>query len=291
MFGPQAQELLQHRVVDRPGAVEELHDQGTAGIGVQGEREERDHIGIVGGDRGAAIGVDRVGVDVVLREAGQLVRGHRDAADVVADVLAELLVDDQLAIAQLSQSRPGRLVLVHPCPAEVAKGQAQDPSRSVVQTSGVGCGEDLEEVAVQAQVGRELVALLLGGLGLRAQGLLRVDLTDQGRSGHRVVQGDRHLVPVGQQPNGVRGRRVLDGPDQSMRPRQLGPTSFAQPVTPAIGRAGHGQRRQCGSHHRSTITVPRGRGWHRGQKYDERFMNASRLMRVPQRRQGRPSRP
>jgi hypothetical protein len=34
-----------------------------------------------------------------------------------------------------------------------------------------------------------------------------------------------------------------------------------------------------------------GRGWHRGQEYDERFMNASRRMRVPHREQGLPSRP
>ena len=34
-----------------------------------------------------------------------------------------------------------------------------------------------------------------------------------------------------------------------------------------------------------------GRGWHRGQEYDERFMKASRRMRVPHRGQGRPSRP
>ena len=97
-------------------------------------------------------------------------------------------------------------------------------------------------------------------LSLRAQGLLRVDLADQRRRGHGIVQGDRHLVPVAQQPAGVRGRRVLDGFDQSTRRRQLGPAAFAQPVAPAIGRVGHGQRRRSGVHHRRTITVPLGRG-------------------------------
>ena len=34
-----------------------------------------------------------------------------------------------------------------------------------------------------------------------------------------------------------------------------------------------------------------GRGWHRGQEYEERFMNASRRIGAPQRRHGSPSRP
>ena len=37
--------------------------------------------------------------------------------------------------------------------------------------------------------------------------------------------------------------------------------------------------------------VARGRGWQCGQEYDERFMNASRRIGVPQRRHGRPSCP
>jgi len=166
MFGPRAQQLLQHPVVQRPGTVEKLHDQGAPCPCVQGECHERDHIGIVRGDRGAAISVERVRVDVVLRQAGQLVRGHRDAADVVADVLAELLVEEKLTVGQLSKPRPRRLVLVHPGPAEVTQGQTQDPGRRVIQPCGVGRGEDLEEVAIQAEVGRELVAFLLGRLRL-----------------------------------------------------------------------------------------------------------------------------
>ena len=47
----------------------------------------------------------------------------------------------------------------------------------------------------------------------------------------------------------------------------------------APGRRGAGQPRGR----------PRGRGWQRGQEKDERFMNASRRIGVPQRRHGRPS--
>jgi hypothetical protein len=35
----------------------------------------------------------------------------------------------------------------------------------------------------------------------------------------------------------------------------------------------------------------RGAGWQTGQKYDERFMNATRRMGVPHRSHGSPSRP
>ena len=43
----------------------------------------------------------------------------------------------------------------------------------------------------------------------------------------------------------------------------------------------------CWAHQRAR----RGRGWQRGQVYDERFMNASRRIGVPHRGQGSPSCP
>lgn len=55
-------------------------------------------------------------------------------------------------------------------------------------------------------------------------------------------------------------------------------------------RMGEGQSGVCV---RTTGTVRRrrGAGWQRGQKNDERFMNATRLMGVPHRSQGSSARP
>lgn len=40
-----------------------------------------------------------------------------------------------------------------------------------------------------------------------------------------------------------------------------------------------------------SLVTRRGRGWHRGQLYDDRFMNGSRRIGAPHRWQGSPSRP
>lgn len=55
-----------------------------------------------------------------------------------------------------------------------------------------------------------------------------------------------------------------------------GPRAAATSAGAAAGRY------QCGR---------RGRGWQRGQEYDDRFMNASRRTGAPQRRHGMPSCP
>ena len=44
-------------------------------------------------------------------------------------------------------------------------------------------------------------------------------------------------------------------------------------------------------HPRTGVLRARGTGWQRGQKYDERFMNSTRRIGVPQRSHGSPSRP
>lgn len=53
---------------------------------------------------------------------------------------------------------------------------------------------------------------------------------------------------------------------------------FKSPTKQAAGQRGAGR-------------TARGLRWHRGQKKEDRFMNATRRIGVPQRPQGRPSRP
>ena len=60
------------------------------------------------------------------------------------------------------------------------------------------------------------------------------------------------------------------------------PVAEVSSAMAAMERAGHVVRNRA---------VGRQSGWHRGHRYDDRFMNASRTIGVPHRGQGCPARP
>ena len=99
---------MQHRVVVRPGPVEERDGELAAGLGVGGEGAEREVVGVVGGDRDQAVVVGRVRVAVVLRQAGEPLGRERDRADVVADVRGEVLVERRSAARRSRAAGRGR---------------------------------------------------------------------------------------------------------------------------------------------------------------------------------------
>ncbi len=95
------EDLLEHAVVGRPGDGEELGDEVATCLRVPGEGAERHDVGVVGRHRDEPLVVDRVGVDPVLRQAGEPLGAEPDAPDVLADVLAELLAQQDGPLAQL----------------------------------------------------------------------------------------------------------------------------------------------------------------------------------------------
>ena len=251
MLPADLEELGEQRVVGRPGAVEELHPQRPARVAVTPVRRERHDVGVVGGQRDEAVLVDGVGVDPVLRHALELVGRDLDRADVVADVLAELLPDEDGPLRQLLDPGAGGVVLVDAAAVEVEQRLVQQPLRGGVQTGAVDGGEHLVEVAVEAQVGVELLDLLHRRLAARAHRLHGVDLAEQRRHRGDVADGDAHVVPPVQQVGGV-GRAVrLDARRRARAPGpgRHGPGRRATPrrrrAWAGPGGSGSPSRRRC----------------------------------------------
>ena len=115
-----------------------------------------------------------------------------------------------------------------------------------VQTGPVDRREHLVEVAVQAQVGVELLDLLHRRLAPRSDGLEGVDLAEQGRHGRDVADRDADVVPPGQRVTGV-GRRLLRRRDPAQGLVQSAGGSVGEPFLGCVD-ARQGQAAQLVGH-------------------------------------------
>ncbi len=108
-------------------------------------------------------------------------------------------------------------------------------------------------------------------------------------------QDSRHMRNLGASIRGLRRTRVRGSTGESAErpvhePAEAAFPAFRHPqiVRPATSRPPLALGLISGVGHQR---ARRGRGWQRGQVYDERFMNGSRRIGVPQRAQGSDSRP
>jgi hypothetical protein len=118
-------------------------------------------------------------VEPVLREALEPLGGHPDGALAVADVLAELLADDRHLLVDLGDPRAGRVVPVDAGAAEVRQRLVEQPGALGVERGRVEGGEHVVQLAVELQLGAELLHVLYGGLTAGADGLVGVHLAEQ----------------------------------------------------------------------------------------------------------------
>ncbi len=203
------EEPVQQRVVLRPAAVEEGDPQLAADGGVPPEGRERDDVRVVGGEGDPPVVADRVGVDPVLRQPGELLRADRHRAHVVADVLAELLPDEDGLLGQGPDPLAGRLVAVDAGAVEVEQLLLQQPRGQRVEPGRVDPGQDGVQVGVEPELGAQLLRLLHRRLGARAHGLERVHLGEERRDRPDVPEGDADGVPPLEHLGGVARRSAL----------------------------------------------------------------------------------
>ena len=144
-------------------------------------------------------------VEPVLREAVEPLGGDPDGALAVADVLAELLADDRHLLVDLGDPRAGRVVAVDAGAAEVRQRLVEQPGALGVERGRVEGGEHVVQLAVELQLGAELLHVLDRGLPARADGLVGVHLAEQRADGRGVAHADHALVPDAQRLVG-RGR-------------------------------------------------------------------------------------
>jgi hypothetical protein len=90
-----------------------------------------------------------------------------------------------------------RLVLVDTRASEGPQAALKEPGGQLVEPGRVHRGEDLVELAVQAQLGREFLDLLPGQVGALPDRLVGVHLGQQGGGRARTpsAEGDLHVVP------------------------------------------------------------------------------------------------
>ncbi len=176
-----------------------------ARLAVGTEGHERHQVGVVRGDGDQAVVVGGVGRAVVVGEPVEPLRREADRADVVADVATEVLRQLDRLLAELAQPRPTGLVTVDAGPAEVAQRVLEHAGRVGVEPVRVEVDEGGVEVAVQAQVGDELLHLLAHLVGAGADRLVGVHLGPQGQ---RLRVPDRHLGVVPAVENGQRPLRA-----------------------------------------------------------------------------------
>ena len=235
----QREHLRQQRVVLGPAHGQEGDRQLATGARIVGEGAKRQRVRVVRRHGDQPVLPRRVGVDPVLRQPGEPVGRDPDRAHVVADVLAELLADEDEPLLDGLDPLAGRLVLVDPGPVEVQQGLVEDPLGRLVQPVGCQRREDVVEVAVQAQLGVELEDVLHGDLGPGTHRLDGVHLAEQRRHRCDGTERDVHVVPAGQRLQGV-GRPIgLDGLDPAPGLVQAVGGSLGEPLLGGVdGRQG-----------------------------------------------------
>ena len=211
------------------------------------EHPHRDGVGVVGRDGDQSVVVGRVGGEPVLGQAGEPLRRDPDAADVVAGELAELLVElvSRSRIAEIrdrvssSRSTPDR--------RKSLRTFSSSRAAAASSPSSVEAGEDVVERAVEAPLRRQLVGVLLGGLGDVPHALVGVHVAEQRSRGRDTAEvagrrGPRPAAPRRARPAGsLRSRST-----RVARPVELLGGPGPDPVAPGgrrrRWRAGRGVR-------------------------------------------------
>ena len=209
MLPPHGEDVLEHAVVGGPRDREELRDEVAARLRVMGEGAERHDVGVVGRDRDEPVVAHRVRRDPVVGQAGELLGSHPDAPHVLADVLAELLAQQDGSLGELAQPRPRRLVAVDAGAAEVAQRALEHAGRVGVEATAVDRREHGIQLGVEAEVGVELLHVLGDLLGALAHRLVGVNLGEERADRRGVGERELRVVPQPQHLEGLARRLAL----------------------------------------------------------------------------------
>ena len=134
---PGREQLLEDGVVLRPGEVEEAVRDLAAGHGVAREREEREQVRVLRGDRDQPVLVRRVPGDEVLGQPVERGGGHQRRTTPVADVAVERLAEVGQPLVERADPLAGLLVAVDAGPPEVAQRLVEHPLGAVVERLAV----------------------------------------------------------------------------------------------------------------------------------------------------------
>ena len=158
----------------------------AAHVAVGAEGAHRDGVGVVGGDGDQAVVVGGVGVEPVLRQAAEPL-GRRRGWAVLSSRMFLLNSWPTTVICSLISVIRARVSSSRSTPArrKSRQGLVEQPRGLGVERGGVEGREHVVQLAVEAQLGVELLHLLDGGLAAGAHGLVGVHLAEQRAAGRR----------------------------------------------------------------------------------------------------------
>ena len=197
-FVPKAQQLGQHRVVDRPGQVEERVCHRPAGCGVGGEGEKRVHVGVLGRDAHHAVVVGRVRRHVVGGQPGQGAGRHPRDRPAVSNVARERLAQFGEPRLELTHPAAHLLVAIDARAAKRLQHLGQQAGGSVVQFAGLHRRQGGIHVRVEVQVGLVTTHRHFERLGPFDHRLVGVHRGQQVGQRAGVAQRRGGVVPQGQ---------------------------------------------------------------------------------------------
>ena len=187
-----------------------------------------------------------MGVEPVLRHAGQLVGADGDRPHALTDVLGELLTGRELGTGQFAKPLAVGVGLVDAGTTEVAPGEVEQALRVGVGAR-VGLVEHREQLAVEPELGGVVVDPLGRLVGRLAHTGVGVHLREQRRRCGGVAELDLHGVPGGEHVgDGAR----LQSVDQRAGVVERAVAAVGQPVEGVVD----GQF-ESGDRHGATLTV------------------------------------
>ena len=213
----------------------------AAGHGVAREREEREQVRVLRGDRDQPVLVRRVPGDEVLGQPVERGGGHQRRTTPVADVAVERLAEVGQPLVERADPLAGLLVAVDAGPPEVAQRLVEHPLGADVERLAVDRAEQGEHVGVEEQIRAEGLHLELDLLREPDHGRVGVHDGEQGAGSGGVVEGDPRVVPD-LEDRLVLGGGVLEGRDRVARMPELAAGAVLEPALPVVDGQGEGFR-------------------------------------------------
>ena len=231
---------VEHRHVDRMGAVVELHVHAPAQRRTLRVEEDRQRVGGVDRQRHRAVGSDGVARHEVGRQPAQLVGARRHGAGVGADVAAEFLADGHELFVERAHARPRRRVAIDTGEPEFAQRLRDVVPRRRVGLREIDRRQGVVDAAMETEIGAERGGLLRRALGRLAQRAFGMDVLDQRRlRGDRLEAGEDVVV---ERERAIHGAREIRRHQPVDRGAQALQAALAQPCQLVAARRVRPQR-------------------------------------------------
>ncbi len=191
-----------------------------------GVGDERNVVGIIGRDRDFAVAVGGVRRLVVLGQPFQIGGVDEQRAHVVFDVLAELLADLEQLFAQLLDARARRFVLVDTRAPQIAQRLGDVIARRLLLLDEIDRRQRVVDPAVERQLRRQRVDLLLALIGGVAHLLVGMRVAADAGARRRVAErAHRAVVGLERRDRIARHRHSVERRDSLAGTRHVGATS------------------------------------------------------------------